>query len=558
MGLGISGMNSKENSGGIVLSYTNLRKVALVYIALPMLCFFLGWLKWYWAALGCVALIVCFLASNENSRLNRLFVKKGTSETSVSELEDRKLTISKKALIAIVLCSLIYLILCGVGRLWAQSGDLAWRNAIFRDIIVHDWPVYYNKFDGALCYYIGVWLPAAIPGKIVYLLSGNSEAAFTTGNIVFLIYYTFGLTIIFLLLILYFQAEKAKQILLIVAGFILFSGMDILGVFVIEPDFVYRDMHLEWWSGFQYSSFTTCLCWVYNQALIPWLCILLLLFEKKISSFVFIGMACLFCGPFPFIGYLIYAVTLGFKRLIEMLKAKKGKQFAGEAFSISNICAALFVFPFIGSYLTSNTLMSESGAESSVAYFLTWDSGIFLVYAIFVVFEFGIYALLIFKQNIKNSLFYVTVLQLLVYPFLNVGVNSDLTMRASIPAIFMLFILCYKYLFTNTAIIPVKEKELARMSKSDRFIARTNIVYMTLILCLIIGTVTPGFEFARGIKQVGERGINDRETDYIVTLDQDSCPDPHFTKWPPTNFVSVEYDDVLFFKYFAKDRSTSL
>ena len=551
-------METKKNSGGIVLSYKNLRKIALVYIALPMLCFFLGWLKWYWAGLACIALAVCFLASNENSRLNRLFVKKGAGETPVSDLEDRKLTISKKALIAIIVCSCIYLILCGVGRLWAQSNDLAWRNAIFRDVIVHDWPVYYDRFDGALCYYIGVWLPAAIPGKIVYLLSGNAEAAFAVGNIAFLVYYTIGLCVIFLLLILYFQAEKAKQILLIVAGFILFSGMDILGVFVIDPDFVYRDMHLEWWSGFQYSSFTTCLCWVYNQALIPWLCILLLLLEKKISSFVFIGMACLFCGPFPFIGFLIYAVTLGVKRLVEMLKAKKGKQFVGETFSISNICAAFFVFPFIGSYLTSNTLMSKSGAESSIAYFLTWDSSVYLVYAIFVMFEFGIFALLIFKENKKNCLFYVTVLQLLVCPFINVGVNSDFTMRVSIPAIFMLFVLCYKYLFTNSVIIPIKESELARMSKSDRFIARTNIVYLTLVLCLIIGTVTPGFEFARGFKQVSERGINDRETDFIVTLDRDSNPDPHFTDWPPTNFVSLNYDDTLFFKYFARDRRTSL
>ena len=173
-------------------------------------------------------------------------------------------------------------------------------------------------------------------------------------------------------------------------------------------------------------------------------------------------------------------------------------------------------------------------------------------------FEFGIFALLIFKENKKNCLFYVTVLQLLVCPFINVGVNSDFTMRVSIPAIFMLFVLCYKYLFANSAIIPIKESELARMSKSDRFIAKTNIVYLTLILCLIIGTVTPGVEFARGIKQVSERGINDIETDYVVTLDQDSNPDPHFTGWPPTNFVSLDYEDVLFFKYFAKDRRTSL
>ena len=131
-------------------------------------------------------------------------------------------------------------------------------------------------------------------------------------------------------------------------------------------------------------------------------------------------------------------------------------------------------------------------------------------------------------------------------------------MRASNPAIFMMFVLCYQYLFTNSAIIPVKESELKRLSKTDRFIAKTNIVYLTLVLCLAIGAVTPGVEFARGFKQVRERGINDKETDYIVTLDRDSNPDPHSNGWPPTNFVSLDYDDVFFFKYFARDRRTSL
>lgn len=544
----------RMNKGEVSISYSRLRLISLIYIALPLFCFFIGWLKWYWIILSCIALFVCIGSADDNSRLNRLIFRKKANKTNADPLSDKKLVISKKLLITVIVITLVYLIFCGIGRLWAQSSDNLWRNAIFRDVIVRDWPIYYDKYDGALCYYIGVWLPAAIPGKIVYFFSGSSEAAFTAGNIFFLIYYTFGLTIVFLLLGMYFKAEKVKQVFLIVLGFILFSGMDILGIVVIGPGSAYKDMHLEFWSGFQYSSITTCLCWVYNQALIPWICILLLLHEKRISNFVFIGMACLFCGPFPFIGYLVYAVTLGFKHLIEMLKTKNGKQFMSEVFSISNICAALLIFPFIGLYLTSNTLMSEKDMASSFAYFLTWDSSYYILYAIFVLFEFGIFAILIAKPNKKNILFYVTVLQLLVYPFIDVGIHSDLTMRASIPAIFVLYIMCYQYLLTNSVIIPHKENELSNMSKTDRFIAKTNIVYVTLILCLIIGSVTPGFEFARGIKQVRERGINDKETDYIVTLDRDSNPDPYSTKWPPKNFVSMDYDDVLFFKYFAREK----
>ena len=547
----------RMNKGEVSISYSRLRLISFIYIALPILCFFLGWLKWYWAILACTALIVCLLDSNARSRLGKLFSKMGKGNTSDSDTEDKRLEISKSALITFFVCSCIYLIFCGVGRLWAQSYDLAWRNAIFRDIILRDWPVYYDRFEGALSYYIGVWLPAAIPAKIVFMLSDNSEVAFTVGNLAFLVYYTIGLCIIFLLLTFYFQVTKNKQIFLIVIGFILFSGMDILGKFVIETGSGFNDMHLEWWSGFQYSSLTTCLCWVYNQALIPWICTALLLHEKKVSDYIFIGMACLFCGPFPFIGFFIYAVALGILRLADMVKAKKGKTFLREIFSVSNVFATLLVFPFIGSYLMSNSFMNAKGVGNAFSYALTWDGSYYLLYAIFVLFEFGIYAVLISKANKKNPLFYITVVQLLVYPFINIGINSDFAMRASIPAIFLMFVLCYQYLLTNSVIIPTEETELVGKTKTDMFIAKTNIVYVTLVLCLIIGSVTPGFEFARGIKQVSERGINDKETDYI-TLDRDSNPNPHFTSWPPVSFVTLDYDDVFFYKYFAKDRRTCL
>ena len=531
-------MNKKE----ISISYTFLKKCSLVFIALPLLCFFLGWLKWYWAVLSCLALVLCFLLSDENGFLSRKLFKKTAGKKPE---ESAKLVISKKDLVLIVLISAVFLFFCGVGRLWAQTDDCLWRNAIFRDMITHKWPVIYSSYDGALSYYIGAWLPAAFIGKLAFLLGVSTEGAFHVGNIAFLIYYTVGMSILFLLLLAYFKTAKTKRIFLLVLGFIFFSGMDFAGnQFRVNSD------QIEWWAlTFQYSSFTTCMCWVYNQSLIPWICTALLLHEKKVSDYVFIGMACLFSGPFPFIGYFVYCVALGIKRLFEMLKAKQGKEFAKEVFSISNICSILFIFPVVATFLTSNTYMSNQDSGDPVFLPPTWFYENYVLYFLFLLIEFGIYALLIAKPNKKNYLYYVTVVQLILYPLFNVGIHSDLTMRASIPAVFLMYVFCYQYILNNPVLAP---EEGDTKAKKQSISSRLNILTVMLILCLIIGTVTPSVEFARGINRVKERGINDHLTDYVGTLDQDTNGAPYESDWPPTNFVALDYEDILFFKYFAR------
>ena len=535
----------------LTITYPFLRRCAFFYISLPLFCFFIFWVKWYVAVIACLAVTTCILAAEENGILKRLFGKKVKMDTAGapdgSQIKEKSIVISKAALIMVVLISLVYLILCGVGRLWAQSADYPWRNAIFRDLIVRDWPVYYDKFKGALSYYIGMWLPAAVPAKLIYMICGDTETAFTAGNLLFLLYYTIGLCILFLLLFMYLQTVKTKHILLVVLGLIFFSGMDVLGFYRA------RSFHLEWWAVyFQYSSLTTCICWVFNQTLIPWICTMLLLHEEKISNYVFIGMACLFTGPFPFVGLFVYCIANGIIRCVKLIKAKEVSRFIKETVSASNVCAALIIFPIIGSYLLSNSLMGqqsvETGIDSGVG---AWDWQKIVMYVRFVIIEFGVYAMLIAKTHKKNYLFYITVVQLLVYPLINFGVNSDFTMRASIPAIFMMYVFCYKYLLTEKAKIAVPTETETDAPQKGKMISNINIFYVTLVFLLFIGAVTPLQEFYRGFLQVSIRGIDDRVSDSIVTLDQDKHPLNPANPWPPTNFVSVDYENTVFFKYFA-------
>ena len=535
------------NKGQLTISYHFLRRFALIYISLPLFCFFIGWLKWYFAVLSCLALIVCLLFSEENSLVKRLF-HKDTGETETPKPQDKKILISKALLISVVIFTFVYCILCGVGRLWAQSVDHPWRNAIFRDLITKDWPVLYDNFNGALSYYIGLWLPAAIPGKLVYLLSKNSEAAFLAGNIVFLIYFALGMCLLFLLLIMHFNVSSPKQVFLVLLGFVFFSGMDILSPWPIT-----WHLHLEWWAGlYQFSSITTCVCWVFNQALISWISMALLLHEDKVSNYAFIGMACLFNGPFPFVGYFVFCVAKALKRLFDMLKAKKAKSYLREVFSISNICSALFVFPFIGSYLLSNNAIGSTSTENDLLEVLNWRFPAFFVYVIFVLIEFGVFAVLIAKANCRNYLFYVAVLLLLVCPMLRLGSNADFTMRASIPPIFMMYVFCYRFILDEIEKRKEESKAPPQSSKGSKQISLSRFLCLILIGCLVIGAVTPCVELARGFEQVYLRGINDPETDSIITLERDKDPFDENQEWPPVNFIATDMDNKVFFKYFAR------
>ena len=539
-------MNKKE----LEISYSVLRRCALVFISLPMLCFFIGWLKWYWAVPACLALVICIISLDDNNKLFQMLSKK-KADIKASPDNDKKLVISRTMLIVVILAAFTYLFFCGVGRLWSQSDDYLWRNAIFRDLIIKKWPVFYDTYDGALSYYIGTWLPAAIVGKCAYLMGAGTEPSFMAGNVTLLIYCTFGMSVLFLLLLMYFNTTKPKHVAFIIIGFVFFSGMDLVG-----NEFKIESFHIEWWAlTFQYSSLTTCLCWVFNQTIIPWICTALLLHEKTISNYVLIGMACLFSGPFPFIGFFIFCVAMGIKRLADLVKEKKGKDFVKEIFSVSNICSVFFIFPIVGSFLLANTMMSNYKSDDPIFLPPTWCFENYVLYILFLLFEVLIFAALIIKPNRKNYLFYVMLVQLIIYPLFNVGINSDLTMRSSIPALFMLYVFCYQYMLNNPIIAPRNPKAKSK-ENFESIISRINLLHIVLVICLLIGAVTPGVELARGFGRVYYRGLNDRATDFVITLERDYNPVPYEEKddWPPTNFVALDYDKTIFFRYFARKK----
>ena len=535
------------------ISYNSIRKAAFVYITLPLFCFLLGWLKVYFAIPACLALLV-----------GLFFVLREPKKEDCEVIRMPRLMPA-----VIVLSSFLYAFFCGIGRLWAQSKDYPWRNAIFRDLILRDWPVMYPKYKGALVYYIGQWLPAALPGKMAKLFGAGDDISFFVGNIALLIYITVGLSILFLLLFAYFKPGKKGAMILIILSFIFFSGMDIVAS--IEP-LGANNYHLEWWArDYQYSSFTTCMCWVFNQALIPWICMALLLKEKDVSQYILIGMACLLSGPFPFVGFFVYALTFGVMKLVTAVKNKKTSYFMKALFSPSNILATLLIFPFIGTYFLSNAALSGAGGltasnavskvgetvasvstETGSTEAATGIGEAIWTYVKFILLEFGVYAILVAGKYKKRPEFYVTIIMLLVYIFcwkyLFEEKNEILINGEGIVATGSKKVVAVK----NSATDPDKEKNISTASNKGWDIQKLKRYgYALLVICMILGAATPTVEFIRGFRQVSMRGIDDKMTDYLYTLGGDG-PYSREDSWPETNFVALDLDNQVFFKYFAK------
>ena len=145
----------------IIISQKNIRAFSFTYLMLPLLIFLLGFLKPMFGIICGIALLcVWWLSITSKGNQNDIRVT-GESESTIRIWE----------IVFLAMVSLVWCVLGGQGGYFYQTSDWNERNAIFRDLIEREWPVYYDQTDTVLTYYIGHWLPAALVGKAVYILS---------------------------------------------------------------------------------------------------------------------------------------------------------------------------------------------------------------------------------------------------------------------------------------------------------------------------------------------------------------------------------------------------
>lgn len=504
----------------IDLEYQLIKKFCYLYIMLPVICFLLFYMN------SVMGLFFTFIFGAVAFRT----LRKSCSIKSTC-------TLNLYYIIVLAVIAIFWSILGGQGNLYYQSLDWNCRNAIFRDLIYRSWPVVYEKYDKAMVYYVAYWLPCASLVKgIGYFIPAiyDSDMAFHIGNIFLLFWTSCGVFLVELLLVSYAKPKSFQRLLLIPVIMIFFSGLDIIGVIrdVVTEGKTFHDIHIEWWSEkLQFSSLTTCLFWVFNQAIIPWIAILCILQEETIDSYVFIGICTFASAPIPFVGLVVYMLINALKVGVESFINQNGKLFLKQIFSIQNIMC-LLIIPIFLLFFQSNTSVN-TGVNNSTMDSITFfslnllDLEIIQEILLFILLEIGIYLLLLYFDFRSDIFYYITAGTAIISPLFSIGTGQDFVMRFSIPTIMVTAAMCIKILVNYDK------------NKTGK---RGRICCVLLCICLIIGSVTPLTEFFRGYNAMLQNGKIANVYDEVKTFDQELVD---------YNFVTYDYQNQVFFRYLA-------
>ena len=466
-------------------------EISVVYIALPVFIFLAGWLRLVIAVPVCIVFLISMFLMLRNR-----------PEPVAWHLTAK----DRKIIIAALLILALWVFFSGIGGFSFQNLDYDDRNAILRDLINKQWPVIYNypagsgaviaglgeiPLQGILSYYIAFWLPAALFGKLFGWYAANAFIYFWAltgaGLVVYYIFRTLRRASIWSVCILIF-----------------FSGLDIVGYILrykgAVPSLI---SHIEWWSGYQFSSNTTLLYWVFNQALVPWLAVLLLLNMKNTKSLFFMYAMLLLYGPFPFLGMLPFVLWKAYqgypipKGSQKIPVFKRAHEFAGwfgegikRAVSFENIAGGISVLFIVFLYFSNNVSSGRYMGFNTItpAYFP------------FFIFEAGLYLIILFVYFRKYPVYWICLGSLLLIPLFQVGIFQDFCMRVSIPALFMIQLMIQRILLErkDTAVhdeaISFVPTGFLSFSERDR-----KLLVNGLAVLVCIGAVSPIHEIARSL-----------------------------------------------------------
>ena len=481
-----------------------LKSFSYLYLFLPILIFFVGWIKPLISIPLC--LVICFCIFRMIKKQNDIWMPAFNKEIFFQ-------------LLPIIVILILWVYFSGIGGFVFQNKDHWWRNETFNLLVQEDWPVIVKmNMKGtmqprALIYYIGFWLPSAVVGKLFGLNAGYAFQA---------LWAVLGLFIIYYLISERLGSFSIKSLLCL----IFFSGLDIIGCFLLQinlSDFEHF-LHIEWWSGFEFSSNTTQLFWVFNQSIYAWLLTLLILRQKDNRHLIFFWSCGLrectlpFVGMLPFLVYKILDNTFHSDITISTSKCKFSLLKFNHLFSIENIlgggCIGIVSFLYEIGNISANNHSSE----------VTWTKGYLMLYILFLLLEVGLYAFVIYQYQKENLLYWISLITLAICPILHVGSGQDFCLKASIPALFVLMLLL------------MDTWKIAHRQHNHRIV-------IAITLLLLCGSITPCGEFIRTFRNTNILyHSNQTIMAQPVSIDEIMCY-PNF---------SGNADESFFFKYIAK------
>ncbi len=510
-------------------------KSCILYLVIPILFFFFGWLRFG------VGLVLSFLLVSSSI----LFLKKVKSLVNC----DDNIILSKEYYVAFIILFLFLLCTGNTGFVGCWGTDIPWRNAIYQDLIRQPWPLTYEYSHSMLCYYMTFWLVPAAITSLCHLKEFGS-------NVVLFIWMYIGLVLIFFLLCDVLKPKK-EFIILIAIVFLFFSGINILGMIVkslvLEPSpLIGNYPGRNYWSFsdgnisgvdfvFIIRSTYLCLADVYNQFFAIAISTLLFYkFHRNLELYLFIALIVLPYSPIGFIGLF---VVMASDLLVQIIKDKRKDSIINyfyKSLSVLNILTVLSIVPIFYFYFSINSQASavlsslSSGNSGYLSMPLDKITALYLaMLMLYYYFYFMIYACLIYDSYKSQSLFWAMLFCLLVFPFFKVGSSADFNYNASISPYLLLFIFIAKYLLNA-----INEKNL-------------KIKDLILVFFLSISMLTPVTQIATSLRGAYiNDSISIKWSPWNSKLEQSSFKDKEISILG--NFLVQSYENTIFYKFFAK------
>lgn len=512
----------EDRNRTISIKFKYVAIAAYLYITIPILIFLMTWLRLYIGlpmAMLLASGLICLIRSD--------YIKC-----------DKVLHLPRNVFLGALFCLLLWVIYSGNGGFFYQTPDNISRNAIFRDLIDYDWPIVYPKTGNALVYYLMFWIVPSLFGKMFGWIGGN---------IALMLWSFIGIALTFLMIVYITKSCKKWHIALASFLLITWSGMNLVGNVVSTLlnicAYPLSMGSFEGWLDFirngydcsyLYRSNIDALCQVYNQTIIPWLAVTLIIENKNIKNFAFIGLCVLPYAPMPLVGmlplFLVYAIPVGIQKL-------KDRQYIGllkETFSFINFSAIFSIFIVMFFFFKTNVSLNSN--ETYISLFVPWEAfdwARIVTLLLFYLFEFGIVCILIYPKYKCYPVYWTSIITLILIPFFKIGGIRDFCMNASLPFIFILMILTIQYLV---------EKYQSQMP------FKYALNFVTLLLILAISTTTIIGDAAVKVKIIRDTNTFPIRADSIVTYSDKNIGDIEWAE----NYLVPEPNQTFFFKYFAK------
>lgn len=499
---------------------------ALIYLTLPVIIFFVGYLRPLWAVVfsGLTVFSVWWAWHDMAGR-------KPDKELSLNE---RVITLNRSYFLFLIPFVLVILYLGGVGEFSWCLRDHRVRYAILYDLVKYKWPVIYDfstqqnpavaeilgEGKVAFAYYFVFWMVPAVIGKIFGVLAAR---------IVLLLWSAAGLSLVAIGAVFLY----GKQSRFLFVALMLFAGFDVFPYYYrlytgFNPGWEDWTLHFRLFGNF-YQIMN-----VFNQCIPGWLITVLLLLCVR-SRFVGLLGSLMFCySPWAAIGILPMCIV----KLIETNRGSKAKEVLKNLFTAGNMIAPVVFFVCFASFYRANP-------NAAFEYGFIWKfykSPLVMVaeYIAFVVFEFGIWALLVFKKHKKDWMFYCSIATMLIIPIYKMSGANDFLMRGSLAPHFVIAL--YASMFASDGFNEMMEKENRKIRPRLKVLSLLVAAYTSINLLIMTALLTT-------------RTYAKLEPEEDVTTDIGSFGDVRnedYLEMVRVQFYVYDYEDTLFFKYLAK------